>query len=150
MSYDITGSVAESCSATTISTATATITYACTSHNVGSSTASWSLSCTSTAVGSSTASWTLSCSSVSVGVPTGSWGLTCSSVDIGVDTIAGDGDGYVFEEGLVVQTGDPGENDFVYIRDPETGDDELVSTFREDSILTFVEDKGVVSLPPSD
>jgi hypothetical protein len=36
----------------------------------------------------------------------------------------------------------------VYIRDPETGDDELVSTFRKDSILTFIEDKGVVSLPP--
>ena len=27
---------------------------------------------------------------------------------------------------------------------------QLVSTFLDESILTFVEDKGVVSLPPSD
>jgi len=150
MSYDITGSVSESCTAFQNTTVSGTLSYPCSS--VGSTdvqgSISWSCSSFGSAGVQGSISW--SCSGFNSTDQSGSISWSCNAFTTATVVAQDESSSYVFEEGRAVQTGRPRENDFVYIRNPETGDDELVSTFLDESILTFVEDKGVVSLPPDD
>jgi len=155
MSYDITGSVSESCTAYQNTTVSGTLSYPCSS--VGSADVQGSISWGCRSFGSAdvqgSISW--SCSSFSSTDQSGSISWSCNVFTTATIVAQDESSSYVFEEGRAVQTGRPRANDFVYIRDPKTGDDELVSTFLEDSILTFIDNRedgprGVVSLPPSD
>jgi len=106
-----------------------------------------------------TGSVTEDCQAVSAPTISGSFGFACDSQQTGISgpyptdcdaqtadviTFSEPSSGFVFESGREVLTGQPRGQGFVF------AGDELVSTFGSNSILAFVEDAGVVSIPPQD
>lgn len=126
MSYDITGTVTEDCQAVSAPTISGSFGFACESKQAGIN-----------------GEYPTACDARTTGI-NGEYPTDCDARTADVITFSEPSSGFVFENGREVLTGQPRGQDFVF------AGDELLSTFGDDSILAFVEDQGVVSIPPQD